>query len=108
MRVIWGKSIKRVLVSRQILRILNSFKYDEEKVSLDKYTIIEEAGQRDVYNWLQYYDKESITKELEKNGFTVTEIYSDVAGTKFDKNSNDIALIAKKVILIVRAELLNR
>lgn len=75
---------------------LNSFKYDEEKVSLDKYTIIEEAGQRVVYNWLQYYDKESITKELEKNGFTVTEIYSDVAGTKFDKNSNDIALLAKK------------
>jgi len=31
---------------------LNTFKYDEEKVVLDKYTIIELERTRTVYNWL--------------------------------------------------------
>lgn len=76
---------------------VNSFKYDDEKVSLDKYTIIERNRERVVYNWLQYYSKESITKEIEENGFKVTGVYSDVAGTEFDSNSKDIAVVAQKL-----------
>ena len=75
---------------------LNTFKYEEEKVSLDKYTIIEEKRTRVVYNWLQYFSKESITKEFEDNGFRVDNIYSDVAGRTFDINSNDMAVVASK------------
>lgn len=76
---------------------LNTFKYENEKVTLDKYTIIEEARERVVYNWLQYYSKESIIKEFEANGFKVTEVYSDVAGTDFNPDSKDIAALAQKV-----------
>jgi hypothetical protein len=75
---------------------VNSFKYENEKVTLDKYTIIEKSRTRVVYNWLQYFSKESLTKEFEKNGFKVAEIYSDVAGTEFTPNSLEIAVIAKK------------
>lgn len=75
---------------------LNTFKYEEEKVTLDKYTIIEESRTRVVYNWLQYFSENSIRKEFEENGFMVEDFYSDVAGTPISSESPDIAVVAKK------------
>ncbi|MDH4203723.1 MAG: hypothetical protein OEV87_12645 [Phycisphaerae bacterium] len=75
-------------------KIRGCLKYDDEKVSLDKYTIIEKNRTRTVYNWLQYYSKESLTQELAKNGFEAKEFFSDVAGTPFDPASSDIAVAA--------------
>ncbi len=75
---------------------VNTFKYEEEKVILDKYTIIEESRKRVVYNWLQYFSKDSLRKEFEENGFKVEEVYSDVAGKSFNSESPEIAIVAKK------------
>ena len=75
---------------------LNTFKYDKEKVTLDKYTIIEEARTRIVYNWLQYFSQDSLREEFEGNGFEAEEFYSDVAGSTFLPESPDIAIVAKK------------
>ena len=75
---------------------VNTFKYEKEKVILDKYTIIEASRKRVVYNWLQCYSKESIRNEFEENGFKVDELYSDVAGKAFTPESNEIAIVAKK------------
>lgn len=75
---------------------LNTFRYPEEKVSLDKYTIIEKSKTRVVYNWLQYFSKDSLRKEFEKNGFSAEEFYSDVAGTTFSPDSPEIAIVARK------------
>ncbi len=74
----------------------NTFKYDEEKVILDKYTIIEEKRTRTVYNWLQYYSEDSLRKEFEENGFTVEGFYSDVTGTPISSESLEIVIVAKK------------
>jgi len=76
---------------------VNTFKYEEEKVTLDKYTIIEESRTRVVYNWLQHFSAESLTEEFEGNGFKVEEIYSDVAGKTFASESTEIAIVAKKI-----------
>jgi 2-polyprenyl-3-methyl-5-hydroxy-6-metoxy-1,4-benzoquinol methylase len=75
---------------------VNIFKYEEEKVILDKYTIIEESRKRVVYNWLQCYSKDSLRNEFEENGFKVEELYSDVAGKSFTSGSTEIAIVAKK------------
>ena len=75
---------------------VNTFKYEKEKVTLDKYTIIEESQKREVYNWLQYFSKDSLRKEFEDNGFKVEEIYSDVSGRIFSPDSTEIAIEAKK------------
>jgi len=75
---------------------LNTFKYDKEKVTLDKYTIIEEARTRVVYNWLQFFSQDSLTEEFEGSGFEAEEFYSDVAGSTFLPESPDIAIVAKK------------
>ena len=76
---------------------VNAFKYEEEEVSLDKYTIIAESRTRVVYNWLQYFSRESLRKEFEENGFEVEGFYSNVAGDPFDPNSTEFALVTRKL-----------
>ena len=76
--------------------IQNTFKYDEEKVVLDKYTIIEKERTRIAYNWLQYYSEDSLRKEFEENGFNVEGFYSDVTGTTTSPESLEIVIIVKK------------
>ncbi len=76
---------------------LNTFKYNREKVVLDKYTIVEAERTRTVYNWLQYFTSEELEKEFIEAGFSIEGIYSDVAGTPYDKDSSEFAIIAKKV-----------
>ena len=73
---------------------VNTFKYEKEKVTLDKYTIIEESRKRVVYNWLQHYSKGALIKEFEENGFKVEELYSDVAGKAITPESKEIAIKA--------------
>jgi SAM-dependent methyltransferase len=76
---------------------LNIFKYNEEKVVLDKYTIIESERTRYVYNWLQYFAPEDLEKEFKEANFSVKGFYSDVAGTPYDQKSSEFAVIANKV-----------
>ncbi|MHC5075538.1 MAG: class I SAM-dependent methyltransferase, partial [Planctomycetota bacterium] len=47
---------------------LNTFKYEKEKVICDKYTIIEAAGTRTIYNWLQYFSPDALEKEFAECG----------------------------------------
>ena len=75
---------------------LNTFKYGREKVTLDKYTIIEKTRIRVVYNWLQYFSPDSLREEFEDNGFEVKALYADVAGATFFPESPDIAIVAGK------------
>ena len=75
---------------------VNTFKYEKEKVILDKYTIIEESRKRVVYNWLQYYSKESLVKEFEANGFKIEHLFSDVSGKTYTSESKEIVIVAKK------------
>lgn len=76
---------------------INTFKYDKEKVALDKYTIIELDRTREVYNWLQYFAPEDLEKEFIEAGFSVKGLYSDVAGTSYDRKSSEFAVIANRV-----------
>ena len=75
---------------------LNTFKYNEEKVVLDKYTIVESDRTRQVYNWLQHFAPEDLEKEFVDAGFLIKELHSDVAGTPYDRESNEFAVIAEK------------
>ena len=75
---------------------LNTFKYNEEKVVLDKYTIIEPERTRHVYNWLQHFAPEDLEREFVEAGFLVKELFSDVAGTPYDRGSSEFAVIANK------------
>ena len=75
---------------------VNTFKYNEEKVILDKYTIIELERTRYVYNWLQYFTPEALEREFVDAGFCVKGVYSDVAGTPYNPTSGEFAFIVNK------------
>jgi 2-polyprenyl-3-methyl-5-hydroxy-6-metoxy-1,4-benzoquinol methylase len=75
---------------------LNTFKYDEVKVILDKYTIIEPERSREVYNWLQYFAPDDLECEFVDAGFYIKEIYSDVAGNPYNQKSGEFAVIFNK------------
>lgn len=74
----------------------NTFKYDEEKVVLDKYTIVEENRTRVIYNWLQYFSPESLEREFTECGFAIENLYLDVAGAPYDPQAEEFAIIARK------------
>jgi SAM-dependent methyltransferase len=76
---------------------VNTFKYEKEKVTLDKYTIIEDSRKRVAYNWLQHFNQETLIKEFEASGFKIEDIYSDIAGKTFDSESPEIAIVAKRL-----------
>ena len=75
---------------------LNTFKYDEEKLILDKYTLVEATRTRTIYNWFQHFTTEALERELVENGFVVQSFYSDVAGLPYTSESREFAVVAKK------------
>ena len=75
---------------------VNTFKYEEEKVVLDKYTIIESDRTRTVYNWFQHFSPETLEREFAEAGFSVKGFFSDVAGTPYEPTSAEFAVIAER------------
>ncbi len=75
---------------------LNTFKYEPEKVVLDKYTIVTVSGAQVVYNWLQYFSPEALQAEFRASGFTVAERYADVAGASFAEDGGEFAVVGVK------------
>jgi SAM-dependent methyltransferase len=76
--------------------IVSSFRYDEEKVSLDKYTIIERSRHRQVYNWLQHFTPESLEREARTAGLEIKAVYADVAGNPYDPEAAEFAVVMTK------------
>jgi 2-polyprenyl-3-methyl-5-hydroxy-6-metoxy-1,4-benzoquinol methylase len=72
----------------------NTFKYREEKVVLEKYTIVEPDRIRTVYNWFQHFSPETIKAEFSSSGLKVIDFYSDVTGKAFDPQSAEFAVVA--------------
>jgi cyclopropane fatty-acyl-phospholipid synthase-like methyltransferase len=74
----------------------NTFKYEKEKVILEKHTIVEETKTKEIFNWLQCFTLPSIEQELDACGLSIQEVYSDVAGSPYHAESNEMALVVKK------------
>ena len=76
---------------------LNTFKYEDKKIVLDKYTLIETSRTRTVFNWLQYFSPETVEREFVECGFTIEKLCSDVAGSPFDPETTEFAVVARKL-----------
>ena len=83
--------------ARDYYGFLNTFKYETEKVVLDKYTIVESDRTRTVYNWLQYFSTEALDEESRQCGFKIEDFFSDVAGSPFDPKSTEYAVVARRI-----------
>lgn len=74
----------------------SSFRYDVERVTLDKYTIVEETGNSEYLNWLQYCTPARLEEELSVAGCSVEALLGDVAGRPFDPGATEMAVVARK------------
>ena len=81
--------------SKKYYGFLNTFTYEEEKVILDKHTIVEVDRTRTVYNWLQYFSPESLQEELKKTGIAMQSRYTNVAGTPFNEAADEFAIVGR-------------
>lgn len=75
---------------------LNTFKYGEEKVVLDKFTLVEASRTRTVYNWFQHFTPETLEREIAECGFALDGLYADVAGSPFRREGTEFAMVAKR------------
>ncbi len=73
---------------------MHSFIYESERVTLDKYDILEANRSRTIYNWLQYYDVRALEDELRSHGFELTELMADLTGARFEPDGADFAMIS--------------
>lgn len=74
---------------------LNTFKYDDERVILDKYTIVERNRTRSVFNWLQCFTPSEIENEFAECGLQIIERWGDVAGSPYDPEKSEFAIVAR-------------
>ena len=75
---------------------LHTFRYDEEKVALEKYFIVESDRQTEYFNWFQHYSLDSLTAEVESAGLVVDEAFGDVAGEEFDDSLPEFAVVVRR------------
>lgn len=73
---------------------LNTFKYEERRLVLDKYTIVEPTRTRRILNWFQCFSPEDVEEELARAGLRIDELLGDVAGGAYDPGATEFAVVA--------------
>lgn len=74
-----------------------NYAYQDEKISLTHYLIVEENETWEIYNWLQHYTVDHLKRELSEAGFEVIGVYENVAGEKYTGEGYDLAVMCRKV-----------
>ena len=73
----------------------NTFKYEAEKVVLEKYLIVERDRSTEYFNWFQHYDAETLASEVEAAGLVIDGLYGDVAGEPFEPSLPEFAVVVR-------------
>ena len=73
---------------------LNVFKYEDCRLLLDKYTIVERDRTCQVFDWFQCFTTGEIEEELRAGGLRLLEVRGDVAGAEFDAAGTEFAVVA--------------
>jgi len=81
----------------RVYGFVTTFKYETERVVLDKHTIVEPDRVRTVLDWHQHYSPGTLAAELEGSGFEVEEVLGDVACAPYDADADEFAVIARQL-----------
>ncbi|GAA1455006.1 class I SAM-dependent methyltransferase [Nocardiopsis tropica] len=73
----------------------HTFRYDDERVSLDRYDIVTADDTRIFCNWVRYFTPDTLAAELADSGFGVGEVHGDLAGAPYDPASGQFAVVAR-------------
>ena len=72
----------------------NRFTYPDEEAYLDRYSILEAHGRREIFNWIQCFTPESLTLELEEAGFRLETCIGNLAGNPYDPEATFFGAVA--------------
>ena len=79
------------------LMLYEQFHYAEENVYLDQYLVVDQGGQIKIFrNWESNYTPASIKQLLNEAGFVTQEVWGDLQGSPFNKDSVSIGVVAHK------------
>lgn len=73
----------------------HTFRYDDERVSLDRYDIVTADETRVFYNWVRYFTPDTLAAELADSGFGAGEVHGDLTGAPYDPASGQFAVVAR-------------
>ena len=51
-----------------------------------------------IYNWLQYFNRNSLSREYNAAGFQIVDYFTNVTGAAFSLNTDKFAVVAGKKI----------
>jgi SAM-dependent methyltransferase len=74
--------------------IHRAFVYPEERLSLDRFIIVEPSETWQIFNWFQYFTQESLQAELIAAGFVVDQMVGGLTGEPLKTDSDFIGVIA--------------
>lgn len=72
-----------------------TFLYDQEKIALDRYLIVGPERRFEIFNWIQYFDPETITAEVREAGLTVEAIVCVKTGEPWSPEPGELAVVAR-------------
>ncbi len=79
------------------LMLYEQLHYAEENVYLDQYLIVDQGGQIKIFRiWESNYTPSSIRQLLNEAGFVTQEVWGDLQGSPFNKDSVSIGVVAHK------------
>jgi SAM-dependent methyltransferase len=69
--------------------------YQDQRVSLDHYAIVEPSTSWEILNWMQYFSSEQLVRELEEAGFSIVSLAGSLTGEALTSDSGEIGVIAE-------------
>jgi len=81
--------------SSDYVGMMKSFRYEEHKISLERYLIVEPDREWAIYNWLQYFSEASLKAELQGAGFRVRQLAGSLAGEPYTEDADLLAVVAR-------------
>lgn len=75
---------------------LNTFLYDDIKLALDRYLIVEPERTREVFNWLQYFAPEALSEELAGASLVTEAVVEATTGAPWRDAAAMFAVVTRR------------
>jgi SAM-dependent methyltransferase len=76
--------------------VVDTFKYDDERLLLERYVITKGGQARVFWNWTQCLTPEQVRAELAAAGFGAIDLVGDLTGAPFSEESPVFAVLARR------------
>lgn len=71
-----------------------TFLYAPERIALDRHLIVAPDRQFEIYNWMQYFDPETISNEVRAAGLVVEDLLDVATGTPWTPDAEALAVLS--------------